>query len=209
MRCGVKTAPHQRWLEERFEHMKLINQFILAFLASFLIGNLFFLQTVIGFSSLKSPASLRFLAVQSGSMEPTFKIGSVILLSSNPDPKEIISPIPSPKYHRGEIITYTNTKENFTHRIVSVEETNGQFFYETKGDANKAPDIGRIPESKILGRVVLSLPYLGYLASFAQTQKGFIFLIVIPATIIVYSELLKIKEELHKIIFRKRTQVVA
>lgn len=189
--------------------MKLINQFILAFLASFLIGNLFFLQTVVGFSFLKSPDSLRFLIVQSDSMAPTFKIGSVILFSSNPDPKEIISPIPSSKYQQGEIITYTNTKENFTHRIVSVEKTNSQFFYETKGDANKASDIGKIPESKILGRVILSLPHLGYLTSFAQTQKGFIFLIVIPATIIVYSEVLKIKEELSKIIFRKRTQVVA
>ena len=189
--------------------MKLIKKFILAFFVGFFIGSLFFLQRVVGFSFLKSPDSLRFLVVQSDSMAPTFKIGSVILLSSNPDPKEIISSISSPKYHPGEIITYTNTKENFTHRIVSIEETNGQFFYETKGDANKASDVGRIPESKILGRVVLSFPYLGYLVSFAQTQKGYIFLIVVPVTIIVYSEILKIKEELRKIIFRKRTQVIS
>lgn len=184
--------------------MKLVNQFILAFFASFLIGNLFFLQKAVGFSFLKSPDSLRFLVVQSDSMAPTFKIGSVILLSSNPDPNKIISPFPSPKYREGEVITYTNTKENFTHRIVSVEKTNGQFFYETRGDANKAPDIGKIPESKILGKVILSLPYLGYLASFAQTKNGFIFLIVIPATIIVYSEILKIKEEIRKMFLKRK-----
>lgn len=189
--------------------MKLVNQFILAFLGSFLIGNLFFLQTVVGFSFLKSPDSLRLLVVQSDSMVPTFKIGSVILLSSSPGLKEIISPLPSPKYRVGEIITYTNTKENFTHRVVSVEETNGQFFYETRGDANKASDLGKIPENKILGSVILSLPYLGYLPSFAQTQKGYIFLIVIPATIIVYSEAMRIKEELRKMICRKRARGVA
>ena len=189
--------------------MKLVNQFILAFFAGFLIGNLFFLQMAVGFSFLKSPESLRFLVVQSGSMEPILKTGSVILLSSNPGPQEIISPVVSPKYHPGEVITYTNTKENFTHRIVSTQKTNGQFFYETKGDANKASDIGKIPESKIIGRVVLTLPYLGYLASFAQSPRGFIFLIVIPVTIIVYSEMVKIKEEIQKIIFRKRTPVIA
>lgn len=189
--------------------MKLVNQFLLAFFAGFLIGNFFFLQMTVGFSFLKSPDSLRLLVVQSDSMAPTFKIGSVILLSSSSNPKKIVSPLPSPKYRKGEIITYTNTKENFTHRIVSVEETNGQFFYEIKGDANKASDIGRIPESKILGRAVLSIPYLGYLKSFVQTQKGYILLIVIPATIIIYSEFLKIKEELHKIISRKKTPVAA
>lgn len=186
--------------------MKLINQFLLAFFVSFVIGNLFLLQMTVGFSFLKSPESLRFLVVQSGSMEPTLKTGSVILLSSSHDLQGVLSPIPSPKYHQGEVITYTNSKENFTHRIVSIQETNNQFFYETKGDANKASDVGKIPESKILGRVILSLPYLGYLTSFAQTQKGYIVLIVIPATIVVYSEFLRIKEELQKIILRKKVQ---
>ncbi|MDP3998525.1 MAG: signal peptidase I [bacterium] len=188
--------------------MKLINQFALAFFVSLLIGSLFLLQITVGFSFLKSPNSLRLLVVQSGSMEPTLKTGSVILLSSNPNPKEIISPTPSPKYHPGEVVTYTNTKENFTHRVVSIQETNNQFFYETKGDANKASDVGKIPESKIIGKVILSLPYLGYPVSLAQTQKGYIFLIVVPATIIVYSEFLKIKEEIGKIISKKRAQAI-
>ncbi len=152
---------------------------------------------------LSKKDNFRFLVVQSGSMEPKLKLGSVILVL--PKKQEIISPVGFlPKFQKGEIISYLAGKETVTHRIVSLEKIDGKIFYQTKGDANQGADVEKIPEEKVLGKVAFSLPYLGYFISFAKTQMGFIALIIIPATIIVYSEILKIKEEIQKIVLKRK-----
>ena len=60
--------------------------------------------------------------------------------------------------------------------------------YRTKGDANNDVDAGLTLHSQVIGKVVYKLPILGYLVSFVKTQLGFTLLIVIPATVIIYSE---------------------
>lgn len=159
------------------------------------------------FSKIAGPGNFRFLAVESGSMEPAIKFGSVILVL--PKNQTFVSPLGSlPKFQEGEIITFLSGREIVTHRIVGVEENGGKFFYKTKGDANKGEDAGKVAEENILGRVVFSLPYLGFFVSFAKTQAGFIVLIVIPATIIIWSEILNIREEVKKIFLRKKLSEV-
>jgi len=88
-----------------------------------------------------------------------------------------------------------NPATTVTHRIVEVKTEEDQVSYITKGDANQSPDMDPRPKDMIVGKVVYGLPYLGFPVGFAKTQTGFIALIVIPATIIIYSEILKIKQE--------------
>jgi len=166
-------------------------------------STLIIFSALTAFSTFAGPLNFRLLTVQSGSMEPTLKLGSVILVL--PKGNQIISPVGFlPKFQKGEIISYLAGKETITHRIVSLEKINGKIFYQTKGDANQGADVEKIPEEKVLGKVVFSLPYLGYFVSFAKTQTGYISLIIIPATIIIYSELLKIKGEIQKIIHKRK-----
>ena len=57
---------------------------------------------------------------------------------------------------------------------------------------------------QVLGRVFWDIPYVGYPIAYAKTQTGFIVLIVIPATLLVYSELQNIKREVQKKIAMKK-----
>lgn len=162
------------------------------------------LGTLVVLTYLVGPSNFRLLVVQSGSMEPGIKIGSIILVSPLDLFPAMVSPVAEPKYKEGEIISYLSGKETFTHRVVSIEKSNDQFLYLTKGDANRAVDRELVEEKQITGKVFLSLPFLGYLIAFTKTQMGFIALIIIPATIIVYSEILNIKEEIRKMFLKRK-----
>lgn len=136
---------------------------------------------------------LRAYIVQSGSMEPALSIGSVVITKA------------AESYKKGEIITFsTGGRELTTHRVVSVETEDGQTVFRTKGDANEEADSWSVTESQIVGRQILSIPKLGYLADFVKTPKGFVILVVIPASIIVYEELKAVFHESRKLILKKR-----
>lgn len=145
------------------------------------------------FSVLKIPGGLKMLVVQSGSMEPTIKTGSAILIKKQDT------------YSVDDIITFAEgSNDSTTHRVTRSSIVNGKEVFDTKGDANQAGDREAISIDSVLGKTVFTLPYLGYVVAFTKTQKGFIFLIVIPATIIVFSEFLNLKKEVLKLIERKK-----
>lgn len=127
--------------------------------------------------------------VQSGSMEPAIKAGSLIFVKPGTD------------YEVGEIITRRAEEPGvtITHRIVSKEDIEGQIAFETKGDSNETSDGKKFTKEGILGKVFLSVPYLGYPVSYARTAQGIILIVIIPAVIIIYDELNKIKAEIGKI----------
>lgn len=137
--------------------------------------------------------------VQSGSMEPVIKTGSLVFT------------YPQDYYAPGDIVTFEveGKKETVTHRI-NFKTYEGSFVsptYITSGDANEDLDTWRVKDGDIKGKVVFSAPYAGYLANFAKTPQGFIMLVIVPATIIIYEE---IKNVLGQIIaffakgFKKR-----
>lgn len=122
----------------------------------------------------------RFYTVQSGSMEPVIKTNSLIVIKSQPN------------YQANDIITFRSGQTLTTHRLIDTKD--GQFT--TKGDRNDMPDNKLVSLSQVLGKVVLAIPFLGKPIAFIKTQTGFILLIVIPSTIIVYSETLNIKNQI-------------
>jgi signal peptidase len=121
-------------------------------------------------------------------MEPTIHTGSLIFVK------------PVADYNVGDIITRRtdDPKVTITHRIFSREEVQGKIAFETKGDANDAPDGTKFTQDGIIGKVIMKIPYLGYPVGFAKTTAGLIILIVIPAVIIIYDEINKIKAEIEK-----------
>ena len=144
---------------------------------------------------IQSP--IRFYHVTSGSMEPTIPTGSVVITQSQQD------------YQPNDIITFSqegNSKRVVTHRITQIMQDPdiGKFQYQTQGDANTSPDIEGVDPQRVIGKVLFHIPYLGYPVGYAQTQYGLILLIIIPATIIIYSELNTIKNELHRMWKQKK-----
>jgi len=163
---------------------------LLAFLNYFVIFLAFVVAIIIFSTVFNTPFGFKFLVVESGSMEPAIKTGSLIIVAK------------SNTFNIGDIITFkksqpVNKKTKLgttTHRIVGMEKNN----FITKGDANKNNDDKTVGKQLIIGKVKFTIPILGYVISFAKTQTGFILLMVIPAIIIIYSELLNIKKEMSK-----------
>src|SRR3990172_1943310 len=139
--------------------------------------------------------------VQSGSMAPAIKVGSIVIAQK------------SLNYLPNEVITFKNTaydKNPTTHRIQFKnypEGVNNPPEYLTAGDANEEFDRNSVKDGQIVGKVVFTLPYAGYIASFAKDPRGFILMVVVPATIIIYEELKFLKREFGKSYSKFRQKV--
>lgn len=145
---------------------------------------LLFLSTLIPL-----PGSIEVKVVQSGSMRPAISLGDSVVI------------YPTGSYDVGDVITFgKDTGENVptTHRIVNVESGGEGAIYTTKGDANNAADGRRITEDEIIGEVVLNIPYLGHLLSFARSPIGFLVLIVLPVGLVMLDEVRNIARELRR-----------
>lgn len=106
------------------------------------------------------------MAVLSGSMEPTYHVGSLVYISrTSPE-----------KINEGDPITFTIGSDTVvTHRVVTADRENQCFT--TKGDANENEDGGTVAYSDVIGKPVFSIPYLGYVAAKVGTTSGKILLI--------------------------------
>jgi len=138
-------------------------------------------------SAFPITGNYKFLVVQSGSMQPEIKMGSVVAVK------------PSDNYKIGDIITFgemSKTKTPTTHRIIEMRAVEGKYLYTTKGDANNAPDQNEVNQDKVIGKVLFDIPYVGYAVAEARKPVGFTILIVVPAVIIVYDEIKKIISEI-------------
>ena len=128
------------------------------------------------------------MIVQSGSMQPEIKMGSIVAVR------------PADDYKIGDVITFqvAKNKEPITHRIYDIKVVGGEPKYITKGDANNAPDQREISQREIIGKVLFDIPYLGYVIDFAQKPIGFSLIIIVPALVIIFDEAKKIYEEIKK-----------
>jgi len=98
---------------------------------------------------------IKIYRVNSQSMEPTIKVGSVIFVFKTNAVK------------LGEIVTYQipQSSTTITHRIVKIINLHEKTFLITKGDDNKEEDPYPILPSEIVGIVIFVIPYLGAAAN--------------------------------------------
>ena len=104
--------------------------------------------------------------VLSGSMEPTYHVGSLIYVKS----------VDYKTLQVGDPITYMVSQDMVvTHRIVEVlvdEEDPDTLRYFTQGDANALADGSSVHYKNIIGKPVFSIPYLGYVSHYIQNPPG-------------------------------------
>ena len=114
--------------------------------------------------------------VQSGSMEPAYHVGSVVYVKS----------VDASELKVGDAITFQmSSSVRGTHRIIEVVEDGGSLAFRTKGVANEEAYLGLVKPSAIVGRVVFSIPYLGYFAAYIQQPPGSYVLISAGALILL------------------------
>jgi signal peptidase I len=119
--------------------------------------------------------------VLSGSMEPTFKTGSIIAVKPVADTANL---------KEKDIITYMQQDQSLvTHRIIEVIKQGDQVMYQTKGDNNEDADTQPILSQNVVAIYTgFTIPLLGYLIDFAKSSKGMAALLIIPGVLLlIYS----------------------
>lgn len=111
------------------------------------------------------PMTGRTVMVVSGpSMEPAVGLGSAVITESVASSELAVGDIVSMKIGPDHAV--------FTHRIIRLVERPDGLWIETKGDANRNPDPSITPASAVIGRVVVSIPRLGYLVAALSSPSG-------------------------------------
>lgn len=141
------------------------------------------------------PGNYQVKVVLSGSMEPAIKVGSLVVIKQ------------ASSYDTGDVITFGKDDKNnvpTTHRIVDSRVESGKMIFKTKGDANDNPDPREARESEVIGKVRLSIPYLGFVLDMARKPLGFAILVGIPAGLVGADEAHKIFKEIKKMRGRRK-----
>ena len=102
--------------------------------------------------------------VLSGSMEPTYPVGSLLYVQKV-DPTTL---------QEGDPVTYyMSGGQVVTHRVIEVvEDPSVGVCYRTKGDANNIADSSLLKYTQVIGRPVMAIPWLGYVSWFIQHPPG-------------------------------------
>lgn len=118
--------------------------------------------------------NFKIFSVVSGSMEPTIKNGSFVIVRK------------SSTYRTNDLITFKNSQGTgtMTHRIVKIEQSQGKYLVFTKGDSNANIDGVAIKPEAVIGKVTLVLPFAGKVTSIVSSQK------LLPITFYIPSGLL-------------------
>lgn len=125
----------------------------------------------------------RLEAVRSGSMTPTYSVGSMLVVKTV-DPSDVRVGMPL-----SFITTDGSTIE--THRVIQVLTDKNGLSFRTKGDANLVPDPDPVPASAVRGSVNWSVPYIGELMLWLRWPRGFLLLVVAPLTALLVVELVE------------------
>src|SRR3989344_8173656 len=116
-------------------------------------------------------------------MEPAIPVGSLIVVTSEQS------------YTTGDVVTFYDELGQIptTHRITAITGES----VATKGDANEEADIETIELNRIAGKVMFSVPYLGFPVLLSQTKQGSILFIIIPTVGLILFEFISILKELQ------------
>ncbi|HET7689126.1 MAG TPA: signal peptidase I [Nocardioidaceae bacterium] len=116
----------------------------------------------------------RLLVVESGSMAPTYPVGSLAVVTST-DAGALVA---------GRSIVFESQNGSgawVSHRVVRRVETAEGLFFETRGDANPAADPLLVPARDVRGTVEYAVPRAGHVLGFLSRQPVTASLVVAPA----------------------------
>lgn len=138
----------------------------------------------------------RAYVIVTSSMEPSLKIGDVILVKKvNPNKIKI-----------GDIVTYNGMESDFAGKIIThqvhdiakekseIDKKTRLIFY-TKGTTNNMVDPA-VYEEQLCGKVIYKIKILSFLSKIIRSKYGYIFIVFIPLVLIFVKEMITIKKKL-------------
>lgn len=145
------------------------------------------------------PKAFRIFSIETGSMEPEIRQGSLVFVRPQSD------------YEPGSVITFTNQlnpsnpqEYTITHRLVEVMNDENGILYQTKGDANEVVDQLPVSKDRVIGEVVFTVPIIGKIIDFIQSREGFLLVVVLPSLFLIINESFVIREEIQKLLSKRK-----
>ena len=174
---------------------------LLLIIGGLILGlNLYFANagTILG-NQLPMPFGYGMANVLSGSMEPTFSKGTLLLVKETQNVQE------------GDIVVYQSGRELIVHRVIALSEDE----VTTQGDANNVAD-EPFARTQIKGKVIGWIPVLGSIMAMLKTPIAVIVILILAFILIEGSfraqrdaddqELDAIKEEIRRLKEEKEKQ---
>ena len=125
----------------------------------------------------------RIFVVATGSMEPKYKVGDV-LLSKEVEPEDL---------KVGDDIVYNGEEESFkgkvvTHQIISIEKEEENYKIITKGIANSVED-PEITQEQVMGKIVYKIKVLSFFEKAVANNYIFFFIIFVPIALLTFKQI--------------------
>lgn len=131
--------------------------------------------------------------VVTGSMVPVYEVGDMILtLDVDPDTLEVGDDV----VYMGEMDSYKD--KIVTHRIVSIDNSDGTRVFHTKGVANSYED-PLVNGNQIYGKVLYRFTILSFLSKIVNNAYGFYFIVFIPFAVMIFMEVMDVIHDREKI----------
>ena len=169
-------------LDNKF--IKFLLKFIKVIVWIFVLLVIFVILVQRIFNNQVSIGSYRMFTVVTGSMEPVYNVGDVVI-SKEVEPSTI---------NKGDDVVYLGEKNDFkdkivTHRVIKIEKKDNEYYFTTKGIANDYSD-PVISSDQIYGKVVYKPVVLSFLSGILNTKLGFYLLIFVPVAFLIFLEIL-------------------
>lgn len=133
--------------------------------------------------------------IVSRSMESTINKNDVI----------VVREVPKTEINENDIIAFDNGEEVITHRVIDIENIDGEIFYITKGDNNRNIDKDKITYEQIEGKYVFKINKFGYILNILKNRYLlsilFIILILCLIHIVMVKRRKNKREEKIKLIY--------
>lgn len=133
------------------------------------------------------------MVVVSESMVPTLGVGDFIVVGQISNFDNLVAEPPP----EGDILVFLKSgtsDEYIVHRAIDSNK-NGQWYFTTKGDNNARQDHLKVSESNVMGKVIWSIPLLGYFPMFIKTSRGLLTVVGLMAIVFFADYIMPDKRE--------------
>ncbi len=133
--------------------------------------------------SVGAPAiGLRPLVIRGASMEPTIHRGSLVLAGEGADREPAVGDVVSFHEPNGTVVT---------HRVIGTTDSAVEgLLLTTKGDANATADPAALPSDRVIGRVVVAIPFVGFISAMLGMPSGIVSIVLLALGLFVLSALI-------------------
>lgn len=159
-------------------------------LLALVFGLLLVCQIVLAATMTLAPhVGYRVMVITGGSMEPTYHLGSALLLKD----------LPAERVQVGDAVTFSSAEGTLTtHRVIAMPRQHGVQYLQTQGDANADPDPNFVNVKAVIGTPVAHLPYAGYVTSFLFSPLGRLLVFGPPLAALLAVQVRRIRAALRR-----------